>query len=243
MKQSFGNRMISLLFAVLLLFLILTAAISLPIYIRPFYYAHIDAMDLSALSGFPKEEIVRSYDAVLDYLTLPGHAFGTGVMAHSSEGAAHFADCKRLFSLNSAVFLTSGAGLLVLTLLRRRLGPYRLGRRPAAFYGGVCAILLPLVVGGLAAVNFDRAFVVFHHIFFPGKDNWLFDRETDQIITVLPQEFFLHCAVLIGAGLLVFASIAIVLSLVLQKREILPAPGTGTEYPRQPPCQQGRNLL
>ena len=83
MKQSFGNRMISLLFAVLLLFLILTAAISLPIYLRPFYYAHIDAMDLSALSGFPKEEIVRSYDAVLDYLTLPGHAFGTGVMAHS----------------------------------------------------------------------------------------------------------------------------------------------------------------
>lgn len=51
-----------------------------------------------------------------------------------------------------------------------------------------------LAVGGLAALDFDRAFVVFHALFFPGKDNWLFDPETDQIITILPQVFFRNSA-------------------------------------------------
>jgi integral membrane protein (TIGR01906 family) len=61
------------------------------------------------------------------------------------------------------------------------------------------------VVGSLAAVDFDRAFVIFHKIFFPGKSNWLFDYDADQIIRVLPQDFFMNCAILIGAGLILFS--------------------------------------
>lgn len=47
--------------------------------------------------------------------------------------------------------------------------------------------------------DFDKAFVVFHHLFFPGKTNWLFNPETDEIIQVLPEAFFRDCAILIGA--------------------------------------------
>ena len=54
-----------------------------------------------------------------------------------------------------------------------------------------------LLVGALAALDFNRAFVAFHVLFFPGKDNWLFDPRTDQIINILPQEFFRNCAILI----------------------------------------------
>jgi integral membrane protein (TIGR01906 family) len=67
-------------------------------------------------------------------------------------------------------------------------------------------------VGGLAALDFNRAFVIFHHIFFPGKDNWMFDPRTDEIILVLPQEFFRNCAILIGAGLLVMSVMLMILS-------------------------------
>ena len=38
---------------------------------------------------------------------------------------------------------------------------------------GIGAVLL--VIGAAAATNFDRAFTVFHSLFFPGKDNWIFD--------------------------------------------------------------------
>lgn len=210
--KSKGQTLLSLLFALALFCFILTVSIGLPIYCRPFYYLQIDALELEAYSGFTKAEIREAYDEVLDYLTLPGKAFGTGVMAHSQEGAAHFADCKVLFDLNAAVLLASGACLLVLTLLRRagKAAPYRLGRRSSAFYAGLSAILLPVVIGALAALDFDRAFVIFHSIFFPGKDNWIFDWRTDEIILVLPQEFFMHCAMLIGASVLLF-SLALIL--------------------------------
>ena len=57
----------------------------------------------------------------------------------------------------------------------------------------------------LAALDFDRAFVVFHSLFFPGKTNWVFDWYHDPIIRVLPQEFFRNCAILIGGGLVTMA--------------------------------------
>ena len=66
---------------------------------------------------------------------------------------------------------------------------------------GLGAVLL--AVAALAALDFDRAFVVFHSIFFPGKDNWRFDPAADQIIEILPQEFFRNCALLILAVLAV----------------------------------------
>lgn len=54
-----------------------------------------------------------------------------------------------------------------------------------------------LVIGAAAATNFDRAFTVFHSLFFPGKDNWIFDPAQDPIITLMPEEFFRNCAIFI----------------------------------------------
>lgn len=226
MKKSIGNRMASAVLAVALFFFILTFSIGLPIYIRPFYYAHIDSMKLDQVSGFTKAEIREGYDQMLDYLTLPGKTFGTGVMAFSEEGAAHFADCKFLFDLNGTVLLLSSVCLLALFFLRKQLGPYRLGRRSAAFYAGIGAVGLPLVLGGLAATDFDRAFVVFHQIFFPGKDNWIFDYRTDQIIRVLPQDFFMHCAILIAAGVLVLSASVLIWEFTRKKSPADPALST-----------------
>jgi len=184
---------------------LLTAAIGLPIYVRPFYYAQIGPYDLARISGYSEPEIREAYDEVLDYLTLPGKEFGTGVLPHSEEGKAHFADCKVLFDLNAAVLAGSGLVLAVLFVMRKKWGPYRLGRHSAPFWAAVLSVVLPVIIGILAALDFDRAFVIFHSIFFPGKTNWVFDWYADPIIRVLPQEFFRNCAILIGGGLVTMA--------------------------------------
>lgn len=206
MKQG-TQRLLALVTAAATFLLILTASIALPIYIRPFYYAHIEPLELQQRSGFTREEIIEAYDQVLDYLTIPGREFATGAMAHSERGKAHFADCRGLFFLNGGLLLGSAGVLGILALVRKRAGVrrFRLGGRSGAFWGAAAAVILPLVIGALAALDFDRAFVIFHSIFFPGKDNWIFDSRTDQIIRVLPQDFFLHCAMLIGGGVLVFS--------------------------------------
>jgi integral membrane protein (TIGR01906 family) len=184
---------------------LLTVSIGLPIYIRPFYYAHIGAYDLEGLSGYSEAQIREAYDDVLDYLTLPGREFGTGELPHSPEGKAHFEDCKVLFDLNAAILIGSAAVLILLFLLRKKCGPYRLGKHSAPFWAAVLSLTAPIMIGCLAALDFDRAFVIFHSIFFPGKTNWVFDWYRDPIIRVLPQDFFRNCAILIGMGLVTMA--------------------------------------
>lgn len=214
-----SSRLLSLIFVLALFLFILTASISLPIYIRPFYYAHIEPYQLEIISGVSADEIRESYDAVLDYLTIPGREFSTGVFAHSPAGKAHFEDCKVLFDLNRNVLLLSGAVLVLLLLLRKRFGPYRLGRHCAPWWAGLLTLTAPLVLGGLAALDFDRAFVIFHRLFFPGKDNWIFDYRVDGIIRVLPQDFFMHCALLIGAGVVIFSLSLLLIAGILENKE------------------------
>ncbi len=199
------KRLLSVLCMICVCLFLLTVSIGLPIYIRPFYYAHITACDLEAVSGYSESEIRQAYDEVLDYLTLPGKGFGTGVMPISHEAEHHFADCKVLFELNAVVLVGSALVLAVLFLTRKKWGPYRLGKHSAPFWAAVLSLTAPVVIGGLAALDFDRAFVIFHSIFFPGKTNWVFDWYTDQIIRVLPQAFFMNCAILIGVGLITMA--------------------------------------
>ena len=199
------KRLLSVLCMICVCLFLLTVSIGLPIYIRPFYYAHIGAYDLEGLSGYSEAQIREAYDEVLDYLTLPGREFGTGELPHSPEGKSHFADCKVLFVLNASILLSSGAILAVLFFMRNRWGAYRLGKHSALLWAAVLSLTAPMAIGALAALDFDRAFVVFHSIFFPGKTNWVFDWYRDPIIRVLPQVFFRNCAILIGVGLVAMA--------------------------------------
>lgn len=208
MKQS---KLLSLFWAVILALVLLTASIAAPILCRPLYYAHIDALDLTARIGLSETEIRRAYDEMMDYCT-GGDTFSTGVLPHSPEGASHFADVRGLFLLDLrllAVSLGAGVMLFVLTrLLRRRCAPI-LGRGPGFWAGTGLGVSFALV-GSLAALDFDRAFVIFHQLFFPGKTNWIFDPATDPIILILPQEFFRNCALLI-LGLLLGGCIVMIL--------------------------------
>ncbi len=205
------NKICSIIFAVAVFFFIITVSIGLPIYLRPFYYAHIEAYELVEDSGFTYEEIREAYDEVLDYLTIPGREFGTGVMRISESGESHFADCKVLFDLNASVLIVSAIIIIAMLVFHKHGKIERpvIAKRSAEFWAAVSAIILPIVLGGLAALDFNRAFVIFHKIFFPGKDNWIFSYREDEIIRVLPQDFFMNCAILIACGVLVI-SLAII---------------------------------
>ena len=74
-----------------------------------------------------------------------------------------------------------------------------------------------MIAAALAATDFDRAFTAFHGIFFPGKENWLFDPATDPVILLLPEEFFRNCAIAIAASLLLVC-LALILTGRRQKK-------------------------
>lgn len=209
------NHSLTIVLILSLLILMITFSIGLPIYFRPFYYLHIKALNMTEITKWSYFTIKNAYDEVLDFLVL-NKPFGTGELRYSSEGKAHFEDCKILFDLNFYCLLGSfiiSTLILVLNKLKKIEIKRYFDFHPV-FYSSIVAIIIPLVLGVLAAIDFDRAFEVFHTIFFPGKDNWLFNPSTDQIIRVMPQEFFRNCAILIGASLLIITITSITVQIV-----------------------------
>lgn len=205
--------------SVLVALILLTASIAAPILCRPFYYAHIEPMNLSERTGLSREEIKTAFDEMMDYC-LGGENFSTGVLAWSEEGKSHFDDVRSLFLLDLYVLLGSCL-ILIATLIVSRL----CGRQPGRllgcgwpFWAGAGLGGIFIIVGALASIDFDRSFVIFHSLFFPGKDNWLFNPRTDQIITILPQDFFMHCAALI-LTILIIGCLALILWDLLRQRK------------------------
>ena len=215
-KQS---KLLTVFLAAAVACLVLSSSIAAPILCRPFYYAHIDAFGLEEYTGLDEVYIRQAFDEMMDFCTGLSGEFSVGILRWSESGKSHFVDVKGLFLLDLAVLAVSAAVLIGDALLRsrRKVQPYRfLGRGPgfwaAAGLGGVFS-----VIALLAATNFSRAFVIFHTLFFPGKDNWIFDWRTDPIILLLPEEFFRNCAILIVALLLVWCAVLVVTDLWLGK--------------------------
>ena len=186
--------------ALLLTVFLLTASVTVPILWRGFYYSQIEALNLTARSGFSPTVIREAFDQVMDFLVW-GQPYGTGQLRSSAEGRAHFADCQFLFRVDFIVAAVTG--VILLFLLIRALNDPSFRRKFAfsvpllslCILGGVL-----LILGVWAFVDFTSLFTVFHRLAFPGKTNWIFEASTDQIILILPEDFWVRAAALV-AGL------------------------------------------
>ncbi|MFQ9984490.1 MAG: TIGR01906 family membrane protein [Lachnospiraceae bacterium] len=70
-------------------------------------------------------------------------------------------------------------------------------------YGAaLLGIFAPVLLGLWMLFDWDSLFYTFHDVVFQNS-YWLFDPSTDPVITILPDSFFLHAAILILCGLLI----------------------------------------
>ena len=198
MKKA--SKMYTAALIIVLMALVLSAAIAVPLVWRGFYYLHIDALGLPEKTGWTALEIREAFDEMMDYCVF-GEPFGTGVLKWSQEGYAHFADCEVLFRMDFTALAISLAGVLLLLHIGKDYTALPILGRGPMFWAGSLLSGGFAVIAGLAALDFDRAFVIFHSLFFPGKTNWIFDYRVDEIIEVLPQVVFRNYAILI-VGLL-----------------------------------------
>lgn len=215
-----SSKPLSVIQSVCIALLIFTLSVAAPILLRPFYYAHIGPLDLEGYTGLSRGEIVTAYNEMMDYcLGLRGE-FSVGVLPWSASGRDHFADVRTLFLLDLAAAALSalGLGATILVARRRWIIPHRLRGHGPGFWAAAGLAAVVTVVGVLAALDFQRAFTVFHTLFFPGKTNWIFDWQTDPIILLLPEVFFRNCAIAIGALMVLACGVLVVLDLRLVRR-------------------------
>ena len=191
---------------------ILTASIAAPILIRGFYYIQIEPLGIMEDTGLSMGQIRQAYDEMMDFCMSRTPVFSTGELAWSEWGRSHFVDVRGLFSLNMWVLFISGALLTAWAIIKRKaqMGPQYLAGRSIGFWAGSGLLSVFVLIGALGSIDFNTTFTIFHKIFFPGKDNWIFNWYNDQIIRVLPQQFFMNCAILIGTGVLAISAGVIV---------------------------------
>ena len=210
-----SSKLLSLLTALATAVLVLSGSIAVPILCRPFYYAHIEAMSMPEYTGLTVDQIKQAFDEMMDFCLGLRQDFSVGVLPWSESGRDHFVDVRVLFQLDLMLLALSAAALIA---RKKRLAPARLLGRGPGFWAAAGLAAVFLVVGALAATDFNRAFVIFHTLFFPGKTNWIFDWRTDPIILLLPEDFFRNCAILILVLLVFWCAVLIAFDLLAGRK-------------------------
>ena len=165
-------------------------------------------------TGLPAEEYASVVDMITRYLKGGNDAFqhiftvdGTEYAAFNQKEQQHMADVQDLFRLCRFVAWVGWGVVLFGGLSARRKLDWRTFRRTLiAILGVVTALIL------LACIDFNSLFVLFHKVAFT-NDLWLLNPQTDLLIRLMPTQFFISYAAIIGgfwligmAGLLVYAT-------------------------------------
>lgn len=140
----------------------------------------------------------------------------------------HMADCKVLFV--GAIWIRRICILIIALALGMICGINKIDvkNKIKLITGGIWRGLLLFIsaagslIAGIA-FNFDKAFVTFHKIFFD-NDLWILDPQTDMLINIVPQQFFIDISIRIGIifGILMILifSMAIITECVIIKKLI-----------------------
>ncbi|WP_459501512.1 lipoprotein intramolecular transacylase Lit [Bacillus sp. C1] len=176
-------------------FFIFAIAITIVVYGKWLYYADIQFLNIPDLANMTESEIKKNYDVLITYLS----PFYQGSLQFptldmSTSGRIHFVDVKN-------ILVNIQYGMFVALCIALLGGWYLLRKRKVKFllHGAILTILFPIALTLPIAINFEKSFVLFHKLLF-SNDYWQFDSETDPVILMLPEQFFMHAA----CGILVF---------------------------------------
>ena len=150
-------------------------------------------------TGLPAAEYAPVVDMITGYLRGGNHAFqhvftmdGAEYAAFNQKEQHHMADVQGLFWMCRFVIWLCGGVVILGGLSARRKIPWRTFRLTLLV---VLAVVTVIVV--LAAIDFNSLFILFHKVAFT-NDLWLLDPRTDMLIRLMPLEFFISYAAIIG---------------------------------------------
>lgn len=187
---------LQILLALVLFLLFISSSVFLTLAFKPLYYIDMNRLNIVEESelSLTAEEIRHNYDVLIDYnLPLRDGELEFPDLPMSEHGKQHFAEVKDIFDIFKVI--------AIVAIPLSAAGIYYFHERKKKTYlllTSIFTIAIPIVVGSLIALCWDKVFVKFHEIFFD-NDYWIFDYYEDPVIRILPDEFFMHCAVMIIA--------------------------------------------
>jgi len=130
---------------------------------------------------------------------------------------SHMADVRRVFD-GAKILIPAGLFVMAIRLQRAR------SRSAAAMFrlmreGAIAAGVAVAVVGVIAAVAFDAAFLLFHRVFFP-QGNFLFDPATSNLLRLYPDWYWQGVTFRIGLSFIGLAAAVAVAAAVGLRRAL-----------------------
>ena len=164
-------------------------AVSITVWFRPLYYADIEFLDIPEKSGYSEEVCHNNYDVLIDYNVIGGTSeLEFPDMEMSEHGRIHFEEVKRIFIFMQIEALAGTAVLAAVYFRRKRRGWMHLT--------GFVSLAVAAAVLLAVVVDWEWAFETMHGLLFD-NDYWIFNPQTDPVIKILPDGFFMHCGIMI----------------------------------------------
>ncbi|MCL2187516.1 MAG: TIGR01906 family membrane protein [Defluviitaleaceae bacterium] len=201
--------------ALFLLVLILCQSVIFPTFFMPFFRWQYTRLEIAENIDIEFDELMHVTTELLDYMrgrrdNLQGIR---AVVAGEQRGAAeegyreffecpveviHMVDVRvlydRLFIVRNVAFFGFIGMVLIMILAQYKIN-YLMARCTREVFTGFIGLLVLLT--GVVALDFDRAFEVFHLILFD-NDYWILNPARSLLINMVPIGFFIHIAIFIG---------------------------------------------
>ena len=190
--KTFFKSLLKTFFILNFTFSFIILSVNLTLLFKPLYYVDIKVLNIAESSRLNTKEIKANYDYIITYLMQnTKEEFNLPTLPSSNNGKTHFKEVKIIFDKLKLMLLFSTLISTIGIALNKK---YK--KIDYLLTSSIILVIIPIILLIPFLINFDKSFTAFHHIFF--KNNyWLFDTKSDPIITILPQDFFFHCAILI----------------------------------------------
>ncbi len=214
MKNSFAKKLGSIALALVMMLFIISLSVVLTLNCRALYHLDMKLLDIPSYSGFSEELIRTNYDILIDYNNFwgPDELVFDG-LAMSETGRIHFEEVKVIFEGFEYLCIAAGLVFIMGAVLKIRKKDFEFLK-----LGGILTIVIPSIIAALIGLNWQWVFVKFHEIAF-NNDYWIFSYETDPVILMLPDEFFMHCALMIVAVTILLSIASIVIYGLIKRRK------------------------
>ena len=154
-------------------------------------------------TGLPAAEYKPVVDMITAYLSGNEDSFqhvftvdGTEYAAFNQKEQQHMADVQSLFRMCKLIgFVCLGGFILTELFLNNGEKDHTNWRTFRRTLIAVLAVVSVVIV--LACIDFNSLFILFHKVAFT-NDLWLLNPQTDLLIRLMPTQFFILYAVLIG---------------------------------------------